>query len=76
MSNFIAKMQILIRKNKTLQATNATLIKQRDDLKEALETIKKGEGAFSRDKLTHAENVIKSIQEIAKAALAQCKEKP
>ena len=35
----------------------------------ALEEIAKGEGPFSRDPLTHAENIIEAMKEIARAAL-------
>ena len=39
------------------------------DLLKALEEIAKGEGAFSRDPLTHAENVIEHAKETARAAI-------
>ena len=37
--------------------------------KKALEEISKGEGAFSRDPLTHASNTIESMKRIAQEAL-------
>lgn len=37
----------------------------------ALREIAKGEGAFSRDPLTHAANCLDSMKEIARAALAR-----
>jgi hypothetical protein len=42
-----------------------------DALEEALREIKKCEGAFSRDPLTHAENVIKNMEQIAHDALSR-----
>lgn len=36
----------------------------------ALEEIAKGEGAYSRDPLKHAENTIESMKEIARSAIA------
>ncbi len=39
-------------------------------LRTALEEIRKGEGAYSRDKLDHAHNCIISMQDIATTALA------
>lgn len=40
-------------------------------LAEALREISKGEGEFSRDSLTHAENTIENMKELAQAALAE-----
>ena len=37
---------------------------------EALREIAQGSGPFSRDRLTHAENTIESMKELARAALA------
>jgi len=37
----------------------------------ALQEIAKGEGPFSRDPLTHAENTIEAMKEIARLALEQ-----
>ena len=39
-------------------------------LRDALREIEKGEGAYSRDPLTHAENCIESMRRIARNALA------
>ena len=39
------------------------------ELETALREIIKGEGAFSRDRLTHATNTIESMQQIARDAL-------
>jgi len=41
------------------------------EMVEALREIAKGEGAFSRDPLKHAENCIESMKAIAGAALAK-----
>ena len=43
---------------------------QRDALAEALRDVAKAEGAYSRDRLTHAENTIASMKAIAEAALS------
>ena len=42
-----------------------------DGLVAALKEVTKGEGAFSRDNLEHADNCIESMKAIAKAALAE-----
>ena len=52
---------------------NARLIAAAPDLLAALEEIAKGEGAFSRDPLTHAENTIEAMQSIARAAITKAK---
>ena len=44
-----------------------------DALVAALETITKGEGAYSRDPLTHASNTIDAMKATAAAALAAAK---
>jgi hypothetical protein len=41
-----------------------------DDVREALEMIAKGEGAFNRDPLKHAANCIESMKALAREALA------
>ena len=41
----------------------------RDRLRKALEEIAKGEGRFSRDPLTHANNTVQDMKAIALAAL-------
>ena len=41
------------------------------DLLEALENIAKAEGPYSRDSLTHAENVIEAMVKLATAAIRQ-----
>lgn len=46
------------------------LQRQVEGLRAALEQIAKGEGTFSRDLLTHAENVIEEAKATARAALA------
>ncbi len=46
-------------------------IAERDALREALKEIARGEGAFSRDHLKHAENCIENMKVIAKQALVQ-----
>ena len=53
-----------------LERQNAALRKRADRLEAALEEILKGEGAFSRDQLEHAINVIESVKGIARRALA------
>ena len=50
---------------------NARLIAAAPDLLEALREIAKGEGPFSTDRLTHAENCIEAMQEIARVAIAK-----
>jgi len=45
-------------------------VNERDGLVEALREIALGRGAFSRDPLTHAENVIANSVRLAEAALA------
>jgi hypothetical protein len=42
-------------------------------LREALEEIAQGQGAFSLDRLTHAFNCIEHAKEVARAALEQTK---
>ena len=42
-------------------------------MREALQEITRGEGAFSRDPLKHAENTIESLMAIAEAALPKAK---
>lgn len=43
-------------------------------LMDAMKEIAKGEGAFSMDKLTHANNTIDNMMSIAKQALSQVKD--
>jgi hypothetical protein len=45
-------------------------------MRTALTEISKGEGAFSRDQLTHATNCIESMKQLALDALANGDEKP
>lgn len=45
----------------------------RDALVKALEEIAKGQGAFSRDPLTHASNTIDDMKGLAREALAKAK---
>ena len=52
---------------------NATLIAAAPDLLAALREITKGEGAFSRDPLTFANNTIENMKEIANTAIAKAK---
>jgi len=42
-------------------------------MREALEEILKKEGAYSRDRLTHAINTIKNMESIARRALEDAK---
>lgn len=51
-------------------ATTATLQAQCGAMREALEEITEGKGAFNRDQLIHASNVIDNMKAIARAALA------
>jgi len=53
----------------TAARANAKLHKAAPDMLRALEEIAKGEGAFNRDPLKHAENCINSIIAISKAAI-------
>ena len=55
---------------------DARLIAAAPELLEALHEIAKGEGAFSRDQLTHATNTIEIMVEIARAAIAKAEEQP
>ena len=55
---------------------NARLIAAAPDLLEALKEIAKGEGAFSLDPLTFAENTIENMKEIAQAAIAKVEAEP
>ena len=41
------------------------------ELEAVLTEIAKGEGAFSRDRLTHAENCVDNMKDLARNALAQ-----
>lgn len=47
------------------------LLESRDRLLAVLKEIERGEGAYSRDPLTHAENCIESMKAIARAVLAK-----
>ena len=42
-----------------------------DDALEALKEIALGEGAYSQDRLTHAENVIENLMNIASKAIEE-----
>lgn len=46
-------------------------LKRIAELEAALTEIAKGEGAFSRDRLTHAENCVDNMKDLAINALAQ-----
>jgi hypothetical protein len=48
-------------------------VNERDELLEALETISRGEGRFSRDPLTHADNCVEDMKAIATKALAKAR---
>lgn len=50
---------------------NAHLIAAAPDLLDALREIAKGEGGFSLDQLTHAQNTIEAMKGLARAALAK-----
>lgn len=52
-----------------------TAVNNHEKLVEALREIKKGEGAFSRDQLTHANNTIENMKEIADQALTDAERK-
>ena len=52
-----------------LNAVEATVSKRINPLIKALEEIAEGAGPYSRDPLTHAENTIEAMKEIAKNAL-------
>ena len=61
------------------EATTAILALLQDEVKElveALEEIKKGEGAYSQDHLTHANNTIENMKSIAEEALSNWRSKP
>lgn len=51
----------------------ASLRESLDELLEALEEVAKAEGAYNRDPLTHAENVIENMVAVAQAAIAKAK---
>lgn len=52
---------------------NAKLMAAVPDLLAALEEIAKGEGAYSRDPLTHAENTIDAMKALASAAIQKAR---
>ena len=52
------------------EQANARLIAAAPKLLEALQEITEGKGRFSLDHLTHAENTIEDMKEIARAAIA------
>lgn len=49
--------------------TAPALSKRVEELERALQEIAKGEGAFNRDPLKHAENVIEHMRSVAERAL-------
>jgi len=51
------------------------LLKQRDELLEALKEIAECKGAYSMDRLEHATNVIKEAKAIAEAAITKAEER-
>ena len=48
-----------------VEECNKLLVQQNDDMRAALEEIKKGEGPYSQDRLAHAENTINHLVLIA-----------
>lgn len=54
-----------------LTARVAELEQQVERYRAALEAVTKREGAFSRDSLTHAQNVIDNMAEVARTALKE-----
>jgi len=56
---------------KEIARANANLIAAAPDMLEALKEIAKMEGPYSRDPLTHAENVIENLTNIANKAIAK-----
>ena len=53
------------------QKANANLIASAPDLYEALKEILEGKGRYSMNRLTHAENTIEDMKELAKQAIAK-----
>ena len=49
----------------------ADLEKENERLREALQEISKGEGAFNRDPLKHCSNTVEDMKAMAKAALKE-----
>ena len=62
--------------NARLIASAPRLADEHARMKEALERIARGEGAFNRDPLKHAENVIEEHKELARALLAEIEGQP
>ena len=57
-----------------LEVELAEALKRIAELEAVLTEIAKGEGAFSRDRLTHAENCVDNMKDLARNALAQGQE--
>ena len=55
--------------------TNTAVLKASNDMYEALKEILEGKGRYSMDKLTHAENTIEDMKELAKQAIAKAEGK-
>jgi len=65
----LSDLTALISENYVEKAKYDEAVRQRDELREALQQIAECKGAYSMDRLEHATNVIKEAKAIAEAAI-------